>query len=212
MKNKKKWYKRWWVWVIIILILGGIGQLTGNDSGKTSNSKSDSSSSSVKKESSSTADKKSSSKSFSFKSSKKKTYSVGQTFKVGDMQYKINGISTATQVGPSSLPAKAQDTFLVVDLTIKNLGNKDITVDSSYFKLLDGKKTFKADSEGSMSANQDESGNITNSFFLQKLNPDVEMSGKVVFDVSSSEANSQTNKIQVQTGAFGTQTGTVKLH
>jgi hypothetical protein len=77
---------------------------------------------------------------------------------------------------------------------------------------LDGSKTLSADSSASMSANQDESGQITNSFFLQQLNPDVEMSGKVVFDVSADQAASQSTKLKVQTGSFGTQTAEIKLH
>jgi hypothetical protein len=128
------------------------------------------------------------------------------------MQYTVTGVSTAKSVGPSILPTDAKDTFVVVDLTVKNSGDKEVTIDSSFFKLLDGSKTLSADSSASMSANQDESGQITNSFFLQQLNPDVEMSGKVVFDVSADQAASQSTKLKVQTGSFGTQTAEIKLH
>lgn len=144
--------------------------------------------------------------------SSKKAYKIGDQVTVGKMQYTVNSISTAKSVGPSALPATAKDTYLVIDLAVKNNGDKSVTVDSSFFKLIDGKKEFKADASGSMSANQDESGTITNSFFAQDLNPGVQMQGKIVFDISAEQANSQTNQLQVQTGAFGTQTALIDLH
>ncbi|MDA5386986.1 DUF4352 domain-containing protein [Loigolactobacillus backii] len=144
--------------------------------------------------------------------SSKRIYKIGEQVTVGTMQYTVNNISTAKSVGPSALPSTAKDTYLVADLTVKNNGNKSVTVDSSFFKLIDGKKEFKADAGGSMSANQDESGTITNSFFEQELNPGVQMQGKIVFDISAAQANSQANQLQVQTGAFGTQTAMIALH
>lgn len=35
-KNKKSWYKKWWVWVIIIFVLIGIGGGVGGNRGTTS--------------------------------------------------------------------------------------------------------------------------------------------------------------------------------
>lgn len=204
-KGKKPFYKRVWFWVVVVIIVIGAGSQMGENSSSSNSSNSSSSKSSSK------ATSKSSSSSSS-SSSKAKTYAIGQTFTAGKMQYTVNAVSSAKQVGPSALPKTATDTYLVVDLTVKNNDSKEVTVDANYFNLLDGKKTFKADSAASISANQNESGEITNSFFLQKLNPDVSMSGKVVFDVSAAEASSTTNQLQVQTGVFGTQKAIVNLH
>lgn len=141
----------------------------------------------------------------------KKAYKIGDTVKVGKMQYKINSVSTATAVGPSSLPTKAKDTFVVVDLEVKNNGDEAITVDSNLFKLKTKGKTLEADSAGTMSANQGEDGSIENSFFLEQLNPDSTTKGKVVFDVSKAMADSANKQLEVATGFFGTETDVIDL-
>lgn len=200
--QKKPFYKRVWFWVVVVVVIVviGLGNMGGSKDSKSSSNSQKVSSSASSSNSNNTSAK------------TEKTYKVGQVVKVGSMQYTVTGVSTAKSVGPSILPTDAKDTFVVVDLTVKNLGDKEVTIDSSFFKLLDGSKTLSADSSASMSANQDESGQITNSFFLQQLNPDVEMSGKVVFDVSADQAASQSTKLKVQTGSFGTQTAEIKLH
>ena len=199
--QKKPFYKRVWFWVLAVILV----IIVGSSMGGSKDSKSSSNSQKVSSGASSSNNNNTSAKT-------EKTYKVGQVVEVGSMQYTVTGVSTAKSVGPSILPTDAKDTFVVVDLTVKNLGDKEVTIDSSFFKLLDGSKTLSADSSASMSANQDESGQITNSFFLQQLNPDVEMSGKVVFDVSADQAASQSTKLKVQTGSFGTQTAEIKLH
>ncbi len=141
----------------------------------------------------------------------KKSYKIGDTVKVGKMQYKVNEVTTGTTVGPSSLPTNAKDTFVIVDIEVKNNGDEAITVDSSLFKLKANGKTLEADSAASMSANQGEDGSIENSFFLEELNPDSTTKGKVVYDVSKAMADSADKKLEVATGFFGTETDTINL-
>ena len=169
--------------IVIIAVASG-----GNDDSKTSDS---------------SGDKK--------QETKKSNYAMGQEVKVGDMNYTVNDKSTADQVGPSSLPEKASQKFLVVDVKVKNNGKEAVMVDSSFFKLKRGGKTYEADDVASLSANQGEDGNITNSFMAQDLNPDSEMSGKVVFDLAPEVAEATDLQLQVQTGAFGTETELINL-
>ncbi|APA01584.1 DUF4352 domain-containing protein [Bacillus velezensis] len=145
------------------------------------------------------------------KKSSDKEVKMGQDIKVGDMVYNIKSRKAADQVGPSVLPEKANDKYLVIEATLKNTGNDKITVDASFFKLKKGKKTYEADSAASVSANQKEDGSIDNSFLMQDLNPDSTMSGKVVFDVAPEVANAKDLKLVVQTGIYGTQKGTISL-
>ncbi|HAZ0988957.1 TPA: DUF4352 domain-containing protein, partial [Enterococcus faecium] len=115
--------------------------------------------------------------------------------------YTVNSVETTKSVGPSAFPTEAQDTFLVIDLTVKNNGNEAIMIDTSNFKLIDGEKSFDADGSGSISANQDAEGNSTG-FFLENLNPDVELQGKVVFDVTEAQANSETVQLGITENMF----------
>ncbi|MEG0364880.1 MAG: DUF4352 domain-containing protein, partial [Erysipelotrichales bacterium] len=62
------------------------------------------------------------------------------------------------------------------------------------------------------SANSKSDGSDSTSFFLNKINPGVSMSGKVVFDVPSSLAKSKNTKLQVQTGAWGTEKELINLY
>lgn len=198
VKEKKPFYKRVWFWILAVIIVFAVaGSLGGGDDDKASaTNKTSTNTSSTKTEET---------------TKKEETYGMNQDVKIGDMIYNVSAKEVAKQVGPSVFPTDAKDTFLVVTLTVTNKGNEAVTVDSSFFKLKDGDKTFDADASASMSANQDESGQITNSFFLQKLNPDVYLSGKIVFDISEAQANSSNNTLQVQTGAFGTQKATINL-
>lgn len=125
----------------------------------------------------------------SSKSNKEKVYKIGETAKNGDLEVTVNGIETTKQVGPSIAPTQAKDTYVVADVTIKNKGNDSLTIDTNMFKLKAGDKTADADSTGSISANQSDNGSISNSFFLEKVNPDSTIKGKVAFDVSEKVAN-----------------------
>ncbi|EQB4898097.1 DUF4352 domain-containing protein [Enterococcus faecium] len=193
-KVKKPFYKRVWFWVLIVLLFFGIG---GALSGGENKDSATATSTSTNKETT---------------AKKEKTYKIGDDVAVGKMEYKVNSVEVAKQVGPSVLPTNAKDTFLVVDLSVKNAGDKAVTIDSSFFKLKADGKTFEADSAASMSANQDENGNITNSFFMESLNPDMQQTGKIVFDIPEAQANAQNNVLQAQTGYFGTEAVSIALH
>lgn len=140
-----------------------------------------------------------------------KTYKIGDAVNVGDMGYTVKTKETAAQVGPSVLPETASGKYLVIDVNVKNSGDEAVTVDSSFFKLKQGDKTYEADSAASMSANQGEDGEIKDSFFMQQLNPNSEMNGKVVFDLSPDVAEASDLTLQVQTGMFGTETENISL-
>ncbi|MFJ8258281.1 DUF4352 domain-containing protein [Peribacillus asahii] len=125
-----------------------------------------------------------------------KSFKIGDPVTVGDTEYTINGKSN-----PSTLSSKASSTYLILDVTLKNNGNEAVTVDSSFFRLKRGEKTYEADSAASISANQKEDGTIGNSFSSQKLNPDSEISGKIVFDVAPEVAKASDLQVQVQKDA-----------
>ncbi|WP_034538520.1 DUF4352 domain-containing protein [Carnobacterium inhibens] len=193
---KKPFYKKVWFWVvavILIAIIGGSlgGEETVSDTTETKDATETKDSTPAKEES---------------------TFKVGDLVTVGDMEYTVNGMEVSKSVGPSIMPTEAKGTFLIVDVTVKNNGNEAKMVDSSFFKLKEGDKSFEADATGSMSANQGEDGQITNSFFLENLNPDIEMQGKIAFDISEEQANSTKTQLEVSTGAFGTETETINLH
>lgn len=131
-------------------------------------------------------------------------FRIGDVANVGDMTYKVLAVDTASEVGPSFSVTKAKGTFVVVQLEVTNNANDAAMVDSSFFKLKSGEKSFEADSMASLWANTAEDGS-NGSFILENLNPDLTMSGIVVFDVSDSVAAATDNKLVAQTGFWGTE-------
>ncbi|MBO1199206.1 DUF4352 domain-containing protein [Staphylococcus simiae] len=142
---------------------------------------------------------------------KGKTYKVGDTVKNGNLEIKLNSVQTMDQVGSSIAPTKAKGTFVVADLKIKNKGQESLTIDSSMFKLKSGDKSLEPDAGASVTANQGEDGSITNSFFLEQLNPDSTVEGKVVFDVSESVAKSKDKKLVINSSMISTKSVTFDL-
>jgi len=74
--------------------------------------------------------------------SQQEPYAVGETFKIGNIQYRINGVRTSDVTGNDKSP-RVGNTFLLVSLTIENQGSRDIEVRSMIgFNLKDrnGKK------------------------------------------------------------------------
>lgn len=140
-----------------------------------------------------------------------KVNAIGDVVKVGTAVFTINSVELLDQVGPTALPETASGKYVVLDVTYKNEGNEAVMFDASFFKLKNGEKTYESDSMASMSANQGEDGSIQESFFFQEVNPDSEVTGKVVFDVNPDVAESADLMVQVQTGLFGTETDTIKL-
>ena len=185
--NKKPFYKKWWVWVIAIIIIGALA--TGGEDTPTESAGGEKATPTESK-----------------KESKKAEASVGigQVLKVGNVEFTVNGTSTSKNVG-GEYGANSKGTYLLVDVTVTNKGNESITTDTSFFQLLvDGKK-FDADGSASIYANEQ------SDFFLEQVNPDVTNQGVVVFDVSDEVIANPDLMLQVQTGFFGTETGTIKL-
>lgn len=136
---------------------------------------------------------------------------MGEVVKVGDVSFTINSKETADQVGPSIMPETASGKYVVLDVTFLNGGNEAVMIDSSFFKLKLGEKTYEADSMASLTGNQNEDGSIQTAFMAEEINPDSEVTGKVVFDVNPDVADSADLQVQVQSGLFGTETATINL-
>lgn len=130
---------------------------------------------------------------------------MDETIKVGDVEYVVNSKSTAKTVGNKHFGNTANGTYLIVNVTVKNTSKKPITVDSNYFKLLNGDAEYSDDGSAGMYINE----NVK--FFLSKVNPGSSITGNVAFDVSDDVVNSSDLQLQVQTGTWGTEKGTISL-
>lgn len=195
--QKKPFYKKWWFILIAVIVLISVFSGLGEDDETVSSS-------------TDTNEPKAAEEKKDTKKEKKPEFTIGDVVTVEDLNYTVNSIEVTQSVGPSIYPTDAKDTFLVVDLTVKNNGNEAIMIDTSNFKLIDGEKSFDPDSMGSISANQDAEGNSTG-FFLENLNPDVSLQGTVVFDVTEDQANSATVQLGISKNIFSDKYTKIKL-
>ncbi|MCA9766916.1 MAG: DUF4352 domain-containing protein [Carnobacterium sp.] len=193
--QKKPFYKKWWFILIAVIILISAFSGLGDDDTASSND---------------TAEPVAAEKQKDVEKEKKSEFIIGDVVAVEKLDYTVNSVEVAKSVGPSIYPTDAKDTFLIVDLTVKNNGNEAIMIDTSNFKLIDGEKSFDPDSMGSISANQDAEGNSTG-FFLENLNPDVSIQGTVVFDVTEERANSNTVQLGISKNIFSDKYTKIKL-
>lgn len=141
------------------------------------------------------------------KNKKKQTpiYKIGETFKVGDVEYTINSKETAQNIG-GEFGENANGTYLILNVTVKNNGSKSITITDSFFKLLKGKAKYETDSAAGIFANED------GDFFYSDLNPENSVTGNVVFDLNPETVSDPNLQLQVQTGYWGTQKGLVSIN
>lgn len=54
-----------------------------------------------------------------------KTYGFGDTVKVGDFEYTVNSASNATHVGSAYVGDDTDNNFVIVNITVKNVGNSE---------------------------------------------------------------------------------------
>ena len=198
-KVKKPFYKKWWVWLIAIIVVGSIA---------TSGGETETTSTTVDTEAAAPEDAKTDNSKDKKKEpakEEKSTAKIGDALKVGDVVFTANGTSTATNVG-GEYGQDAQGVYYIVDVTVKNEGKEAITTDSSFFVLKSGDIEYKADATADIYINEAGGG-----FFYQSINPGIENKGKIVFDVPKEIAESNDLVLDVQTGMFGTETGEISL-
>lgn len=125
---------------------------------------------------------------------------------VGDVEFTVNSWEQAASVGADFMVQEANDTYIVMDVTVANNSNEAITVDSSYFKIVNGENTYEPDTMAGTAANEDGMG-----LFLEQINPGSSRNAVVVFDVTQDVVDSAEKQVQVQSGMWGTETGLINL-
>jgi hypothetical protein len=126
---------------------------------------------------------------------------IGEPLKVGDLVFTVTS-ATLTKKLKSPLGNKSGN-WMVVTIAVKNESKEAVTIDSSFFKLLEGDgTTYETDSDNLMYLSSGAN------FFLEKINPKLEKTGQVLFALP---ASAKDLKLQVQPSLFGGDTGVISL-
>ena len=203
-KLKKPIYKRVWFWVLAVVVLSSFA--TGGDDEAETTTAADTQTQTTTETETTAESSESAAPVAEEPAPVEPSFTIGQVVNVGDVEYTVNSLSTATTLGSEYSNQTANGVYLVVEVRVKNNGQKAMMIDTNLFSLVDGEIVYDSDGTASMYANTDESG-----FFLENLNPGLEKTGKVVFDVPQSTIDSSTKQLKVTTGFFGTESALINL-
>lgn len=196
-KPKKPIYKKWWFWAIVVFIVAAALSSGGGDGTETAQT-----SDSEQPEASDTESPDTSDEAEEPAEPEEQAAGIGDPLKVGDLVFTVSDASM-TQELKSPLGDKTGN-WMVVTVTVGNESQEAVTIDSSFFKLVEDDGTvYETDSDNLIYLDADDN------FFLEKINPKLEKTGKVLFAVPDGLGATQ---LQVQTGAWGTQTGLISLN
>lgn len=195
-KAKKPFYKKVWFWalVVIVIAIGGIGGSGSDDSSK--DSKSSSSSSEVSQVESA--------KSSESSSSEKATYGIGQDVAVGKLTYKVNSVTTDTNVG-GQFGVNAKGVFMIVNISITNNDTKAASISDGSLKIKSNGAEYKADSSAGIYAND-----AGNSAAFSDLNPGTMQTTNIVFDVPQTVVDDPNAKFEAAS-LFGLKSELINL-
>jgi len=181
--------KKWWFWVIIvILIIGVIGATTNNKSQPTA---ADDNKNASSPKSNPTENPKSTE---APKATPAPTPTPAPVLsKEGvssDVKIVVEDFETAETIGDNQYSTiKAQGVFKIVKVTITNNQKDAITVTSANFKLIDDQNRQFDDSSQAQLAMESSTKDKRKSFFLQKVNPGLTVTGYIAYDVPKDAKN-----------------------
>lgn len=131
---------------------------------------------------------------------------IGEELTVGKVTFKVNSIGEVNEISAANgymkyKPDAEGAVFLSVNVTVRNDGTELINTDSSFFKLI--AENGAEYSPSSIIVADDKY------FAFEGINPGLALTGNVVFEVPPGLTGLD---LQVQTGFWGTETGTIKLN
>ena len=129
---------------------------------------------------------------------------IGDIVKMKDFEIMVLSSSVEANVG-GEYGKNAQGTFLLVELTINNVGDKAGSIDSTQFKLLHDGVEYNSDGGAGVYANDD------HGLILTSINPGNSITTVMPFDIPEDVANSDGLVVQISEGMFSGKSVTIEL-
>lgn len=113
------------------------------------------------------------------------THQVGESFTVGDgarsVRYTVQETGTAQEVGADVVAEEADGTFLLVSLTLENVGDESFNVSSNLFQAVNAEdQSYDVDTEALTVLGD-------SALIFEQVNPGLSTEGQIVFDVPAGE-------------------------
>lgn len=114
-----------------------------------------------------------------------KEASKGETIKIGEVKYTVTGVDKMKEVGKEGNIMKAKGNYVVVDLTIENIGKERAEFDGDMAKLWDeGEQAYDLDLEASAAACSASGIADTVNIWFGAIEPGETIKSRAVFDLS----------------------------
>lgn len=206
MNNEKKSiFRRWWFWliaaiagvglffigVIAVVVIAAIG-LSGS-----SETESDSPNTDVLEVSKGVSKEEK-------PAEEPSVHGIGDVVKMKDFEIKVLDTDIKANVG-GTYGKDAQGTFLLVQLTLTNVGDKSGSIDSTQFKLLHNGIIYDSDGGAGVYANDD------HGLILTTINPGNSVTTIMPFDVPEDVAKSDGLVVQISEGLFSSKSVEIEL-
>ncbi|CDQ21686.1 DUF4352 domain-containing protein [Halobacillus karajensis] len=113
---------------------------------------------------------------------KVKTVGIGEEVAVGKLAFTVNSSEEQQELSNSFDSMTTDGKFVIVDVTVGNNDSEARIVDGEMFRLIGSDGTeFSSNTEADMYINDDVG------FFLQEINPKMNKTGKIAFEVPAEE-------------------------
>lgn len=123
---------------------------------------------------------------------------LNESVQDGDLVFTATGVTTATTLGNQYTRKDAQGQFQIITLKIENKGNETKLIDSSMITLTDSQgRKFDRSIEGQTAKGMTQ-GKVD--LFLQQVQPGLNITGDIVFDIPKDAAGL---KLNVKGSYFG---------
>lgn len=211
-KQKKKGGCLKWVAIIfgVLILFGACSALLGGEENTSTTEESNTEkAASEKSEEESTEEETTEESTEETKEEDTKTAGVGETLTVDGIDFTVNEWYQQDTVG-DVMTSNANDTYLILDVTVKNNQNEAAMLMNDFFKIVIGESTYEPDGAASTTANQAISPDNLG-LLGEELNPGSSRNALIVYDVTQEVVDDPEKQLQVQSGMFGTQTGLINL-
>ena len=137
------------------------------------------------------------------------SFKIGEPAIVGDVTFTVKDVEEVNEITSGNEfidNVTTEGKFVILDIDVKNEKSEAITINSSFFKLTNGETTYEPTTSGEvMMAMMGE-----DDFFLTQINPGLNKSGKVAFEVAG-DLDLSKNVLSASTGFFGTESVEISL-
>lgn len=171
-KKSKPLYKRVWFWIAVVAVLGIVGAAANGGSTSSSSTTQDDAAAAAPA-----------------------AATIGTPVRDGDFEFTVTDVQRGqTKLGGEYLSTTAQGEFVLVNLTVRNIGNEPGMMFDQNIKLFDTQgREYRADSAAAiyLEGNSD--------VIAQTINPGNQVAGTIVFDVA---AGTQLASLDLHDSAF----------